>query len=117
MYMARRDLLLLLAGERWGIYELKKTISPALADFIEATPQILVFGSPTRSPPYNSVISEIEDFKDKNFVFPCAVPFNNGQSIIALGVLKKDDEYFIKYLVFFKVYTFLFCFFFCFFIH
>ena len=40
----------------------------------------------------------IEDFKDKNFVFPCAVPFNNGQSIIALGVLKKDDEYFIKYL-------------------
>ena len=40
----------------------------------------------------------IDDFKDKNFVFPCAVPFNNGQSIIALGVLKKDDEYFIKYL-------------------
>ncbi|MDC0230130.1 ABC transporter transmembrane domain-containing protein, partial [Deltaproteobacteria bacterium] len=28
----------------------------------------------------------------------CAVPFNNGRSIIALGVLKKDDEYFIKYL-------------------
>ena len=40
----------------------------------------------------------IEDFKDKNFVFPCAVPFNNGQSIIALGVLHKGDEYFIKYL-------------------
>ena len=40
----------------------------------------------------------IEDFKDKNFVFPCAVPFNNGQSIIALGVIKKDEEYFIKYL-------------------
>jgi len=40
----------------------------------------------------------IEDFKDKNFVFPCAVPFKNGQSIIALGVIQKGDEYFIKYL-------------------
>ncbi len=40
----------------------------------------------------------IEDFKDKNFVFPCAVPFKNGQSIIALGVIHKGDEYFIKYL-------------------
>ena len=40
----------------------------------------------------------IDDFKDKNFVFPCAVPFTNGQSIIALSVLEKDDDYFIKYI-------------------
>jgi len=46
----------------------------------------------------NPINISIEDFKDTDFVFPCAVPFNNGESIIALGVLKKDDEYFIKYL-------------------
>jgi len=40
----------------------------------------------------------IDDLKDKKFVFPCAVPFQNGQSIIALSVLKKEDDYFIKYL-------------------
>jgi len=40
----------------------------------------------------------IDDFKDKNFVFPCAVPLMNGESIIALSVLKKEDDYFIKYL-------------------
>jgi len=46
----------------------------------------------------NPINISIDDFKDKNFVFPCAVPFTNGQSIIALSVLKKDDDYFIKYL-------------------
>ncbi len=40
----------------------------------------------------------IDDFKDKNFVFPCAVPLMNGESIIALSVLKKEDDYFIKFL-------------------
>jgi len=40
----------------------------------------------------------IDDFKDKNFVFPCAVPLMNGESIIALSVLKKEEEYFIKFL-------------------
>jgi len=40
----------------------------------------------------------IDDFKDKNFVFPCAVPLRNGESIIALSVLKKEDDYFIKFL-------------------
>ena len=40
----------------------------------------------------------IDDFKDKNFVFPCAVPLKNGESIIALSVLKKEDNYFIKFL-------------------
>jgi len=37
----------------------------------------------------------IDDFKDKNFVFPCAVPLMNGESIIALSILKKEEEYFI----------------------
>ena len=46
----------------------------------------------------NLINISIDDFKDKNFVFPCAVPFNNGESIIALSVLKKDDDYFIKFL-------------------
>ena len=46
----------------------------------------------------NIINISIKDFKDKNFVFPCAVPFNNGESIIALSVLKKDDDYFIKFL-------------------
>ena len=46
----------------------------------------------------NPINISIDDFKDKNFVFPCAVPFNNGESIIALSVLKKDDDYFIKFL-------------------
>ncbi len=46
----------------------------------------------------NPINISIDDFKDKHFVFPCAVPFTNGQSIIALSVLKKDDDYFIKYL-------------------
>jgi len=46
----------------------------------------------------NPINISIDDFKDKNFVFPCAVPFTNGQSIIALSVLKKDDDYFIKYI-------------------
>ena len=40
----------------------------------------------------------IDDFKDKNFVFPCAVPLMNGESIIALSVLKKEEDYFIKFL-------------------
>ncbi len=40
----------------------------------------------------------IDDFKDKNFVFPCAVPLMNGESIIALSVLKKEGDYFIKFL-------------------
>jgi len=46
----------------------------------------------------NPINISIDDFKDKHFVFPCAVPFKNGQSIIALSVLKKDDDYFIKYI-------------------
>jgi ATP-binding cassette subfamily B protein len=46
----------------------------------------------------NPINISIDDFKDKHFVFPCAVPFNNGESIIALSVLKKDDDYFIKFL-------------------
>jgi len=46
----------------------------------------------------NPINISIDDFKDKHFVFPCAVPFTNGQSIIALSVLKKDDDYFIKYI-------------------
>ena len=46
----------------------------------------------------NPINISIDDFKNKNFVFPCAVPFNNGESIIALSVLKKDDDYFIKFL-------------------
>jgi len=46
----------------------------------------------------NPINISIDDFKDKNFVFPCAVPFTNGQSIIALRVHQKDDNYFIKYL-------------------
>jgi len=46
----------------------------------------------------NPINISIDDFKDKHFVFPCAVPFTNGQSIIALSVLKKDDDYFIKFL-------------------
>ena len=46
----------------------------------------------------NPINISLDDFKDKNFVFPCAVPFNNGESIIALSVLKKDDDYFIKFL-------------------
>jgi len=46
----------------------------------------------------NLINISIDDFKDKNFVFPCAVPFTNGQSIIALSVLEKDDDYFIKYI-------------------
>jgi len=46
----------------------------------------------------NPINISIDDFKDKNFVFPCAVPFTNGQSIIALSVLEKDDDYFIKYI-------------------
>ena len=40
----------------------------------------------------------IDDFKDKNFVFPCAVPLMNGESIIALSVIKKEEDYFIKFL-------------------
>ncbi len=40
----------------------------------------------------------IDDFKDKNFVFPCAVPLKNGESIIALSVLKRDKDFFIKFL-------------------
>ena len=40
----------------------------------------------------------IDDFKDKNFVFPCAVPLMNGESIIALSILKKEEDYFIKFL-------------------
>ena len=40
----------------------------------------------------------IDDFKDKNFVFPCAVPLMNGESIIAFSVLKKEEDYFIKFL-------------------
>ena len=40
----------------------------------------------------------IDDLKDKNFVFPCAVPLMNGESIIALSVLKKEEDYFIKFL-------------------
>lgn len=40
----------------------------------------------------------VEDFKDNNFVFPCAVPFKNGESIIALSVLERDNDYFIKFL-------------------
>ncbi|MFL2737668.1 MAG: ABC transporter transmembrane domain-containing protein [bacterium] len=46
----------------------------------------------------NPINISIDDFKDKNFVFPCAVPFNNGESIIALSVFKKEDVYFIKFL-------------------
>ena len=40
----------------------------------------------------------IDDLKGKNFVFPCAVPLMNGESIIALSVLKKEEDYFIKFL-------------------
>jgi ABC-type bacteriocin/lantibiotic exporter with double-glycine peptidase domain len=40
----------------------------------------------------------IDDFKDNNFVFPCAIPFKNGESIIALGVSEKDDDYLINFL-------------------
>ena len=40
----------------------------------------------------------IDDFKDNNFVFPCAIPFKNGESIIALSISEKDDDYLIKFL-------------------
>ena len=46
----------------------------------------------------NPINISIDDFKDKNFVFPCAVPFTNGQSIIVLSLHQKEDDYFIKYL-------------------
>ena len=40
----------------------------------------------------------IGDLKGKNFVFPCAVPLKNGESIIALSLLKREENFFIKFL-------------------
>ncbi len=40
----------------------------------------------------------LNDLKSKDFVFPCAVPLQNGGSIIVLNLQKKDDDYIVKYL-------------------
>lgn len=34
----------------------------------------------------------LNDLKSKDFVFPCAVPLQNGGSIIVLNLQKKDDD-------------------------